>query len=399
MSTVAARPARLGFLEIARAAEAGLLVLFAAALSLSIAASEIAFLTTLALRLGRAALGDRLVLRPRSVAGSALALAVVWLAAGIVSPEPASSVFRVHRLYQVLVLFVVAERADDPGFGLRLWAVYVAGAAVASVIALVEWSPLMGVERMRGLFSTGMTSGNALSMGLVAAGAGVAAREGSANRRLAFGVAAVAIVLGLLATETRSSWLGAVAGLAVVALLHPRRRVAIWILAAALVALALVPKLRHRAASSGNPHERTIQGRLSLWKTGWELFRERPLLGWGLADQSRRIEAHRRPDATSHAGHFHSNLVQVAVSTGVLGLAAYLLFHVAIGIELWRRRRWAISAAALGVWVAFQAAGLFDWSFGDAEVAYAFFFWMGLGLPITKPDGSAGSAAGGGPPR
>jgi hypothetical protein len=31
------------------------------------------------------------------------------------------------------------------------------------------------------------------------------------------------------------------------------------------------------------------------------------------------------------------------------------------------------------VWVSFQIAGIFDWTFGDAEVAYQLLFWMGLG--------------------
>jgi O-antigen ligase len=390
-NTVSPPGRSVSVLAALRPLEGALFLVFAVALSLSIAVTEIAFWTLLALRLLRSALGERFVLRPRSVALCGLALAGTWVLAGAFSPEPWSSVLRVSRLYQVLAIFLVAEPAADPRSRSRLYAAYVWGAVLGSAIGLLTWLPLMGVIRMRGVFSTGMTSGNSLSMALVAAVAG--AWNGQGRGRIGLLAAALVIGIGLLATETRSSWLAACAGILVVFSLGRRRRLAFVTLAALLVTLAMVPKFRLRAASVANPHERTAQGRLSLWKTGWELFRERPLLGWGLADHSRRIEAHRRPDATFQAGHFHSNVVQVAVSTGILGLAAYLLFHATIGIELWRRRRSAVSALALAVWVAFHVAGFFDWSFGDAEVAYAFFFWMGLGLPITGEASTASSKA------
>jgi O-antigen ligase len=136
---------------------------------------------------------------------------------------------------------------------------------------------------------------------------------------------------------------------------------------------------RERAASASDARDYTAQGRVSLWKSGWELFRERPITGFGLADHGARIAAHRRADATFVAGHFHSNPVQVLVSTGVVGGVAYAGFHATLLWLLWRRRG-ALAAAALGVWAAFHIAGFFDWSFGDAEVTYHFFFWMGLGL-------------------
>jgi O-antigen ligase len=153
-----------------------------------------------------------------------------------------------------------------------------------------------------------------------------------------------------------------------------------------VITVLAVPHFRARGEVIGNPNEFTARGRISLWLTGWEVFRMRPLLGWGLADHTQLIEAHRRPDATFHAGHFHNNLVQVAVSTGTVGLVAYVVFHLALLRALWLRRRSTWGLAALGVWMAFEMAGLFDWSFGDAEVAYAFFLWMGLGSAENREE-------------
>ena len=63
--------------------EGAALLVFAAALSLSIAATEIAFFAAAGLRLVRAARGEPLALGPRAVAWAWAALAAAWIVAGV----------------------------------------------------------------------------------------------------------------------------------------------------------------------------------------------------------------------------------------------------------------------------------------------------------------------------
>jgi O-antigen ligase len=388
-SAAAQRPDRGALERALRRVEDGLCLALAVAISLSIAASEVAFVLCVALRLRRAARGEPWRLRPRGVALAWAALADAWLLAGLCSPEPWGSVARVHRLYVVLTLFLVAERAADGTSARRLAAAYLVGAALGSALALLGWAQaLLGDpdRRLAGAFSTAMTAGNVVATGFIAAFA-VGLGERGLLRWLGWaggGVTAIA----LAATRTRSSWLGALGGSILVGLAGRWRRWALPVLAALLLGIALVPGARERAATLLDAQDYTARGRVALWKTGWEMFCERPVLGWGLADHRHRIAERRGPDATFIAGHFHNNPVQVAVSSGALGLAAYVGLHLLLAWELWRRRRSTLSLAALGVWVSFQIAGLFDWSFGDAEVAYQFFFWMGLGLADNPEDGA-----------
>ena len=151
-------------------------------------------------------------------------------------------------------------------------------------------------------------------------------------------------------------------------------------MAAVVAAALLLPLARQRAGQLADRTEYTARGRISLWLTGVETFLERPLLGWGLADHGPLIAAHRRPDATFEAGHYHSNPVQIAVATGTIGLVAYGLFHACLALLLWRRRASPAALAALSAWLAFHVSGFFDWSFGDAEVAFQYMWWMGVGL-------------------
>ena len=371
-----------------RRAGDAMLVLLAVAVSLSIAATEIAFWAAVALRLVRAARGVAWRWRPRGVAVAWAALAGAWCVSGLLAPEPGASVLRVHKLYVVGALFLVAERAAEGAFARRLGAAYLLGAGLGAGSGLAGWlwtAAAHPAGRLEGAFSTAMTAGNVLATAAVAALA-VGLAERGRLRGLACGTGAL-VAAALAATRTRSSWLGAVAGAAVVALGGRWRRWALPALAALVLAAAAVPAVRERAASALDPRDSTASGRVSLWKTGWALFGERPVFGWGLADHRHRIAERRRPDATFVAGHFHNNIVQVAVSGGAVGLAAYAALHGAVLWALWRRRRGAWGLAGLGVWVSFQVAGLFDWSFGDAEVAYQFWFWMGLALADNEGDG------------
>jgi O-antigen ligase len=363
--------------------EEGALLLLALSMSLSIAATEIAFFLALVLRLTRAARGEPWRLKPVVLAWAGAALAAAWVAAGAASAEPIESLVRARRLYVLLVLFLVAEGVRAPRAARRLATAYLAGAVLGGVYGLGAWVVRLWSagphERLAGAFSTGMTAGNVLATALVAAVALMLER--APTPRLLAPAAALASAAGLAATRTRSSWLGALAGLAAAGLTGRRRGAALAVMAACVLLVATVPVLRARAASAFDPRDFTAQGRVSLWLTGWDLFRERPVLGWGLADQRHLIAMHRRDDATFLAGHFHNNVVQVAVMSGAVGLAAYVALMALLGWCAWRARRrspWA--RAAVGVWLAFQVGGLFDWSFGDAEVTYHFLFWMGLGL-------------------
>ena len=148
--------------------------------------------------------------------------------------------------------------------------------------------------------------------------------------------------------------------------------------------------------SIAHPTDWTSLGRLSLWKSGAAAFRDRPWTGWGLQDGMPLIERYKRADARFPAGHFHDNFVQIAVTTGAIGLAAYLAWMALAGIaafRAFRRSGSAFAAAGVAAWVGFQVAGIFDWSFGDAEVANQLFTWLGLALAAGALTASSASAS------
>ena len=361
----------------------GALLGFAFALSLSTAVSEILLGLTVVAWLATAPWRRAWPRGLVALAWATAALAAAWLLSCVTAADPVASLVKSRKLYSILLVFIVADRACARRTADRLMIAGLAGGAVSALGGLVAYLLKGGTpdHRMRGVFSTAMTSGNVYAMlALVALGEVLAAAR---RFRFAAGAAFAAIGAGLAFTMTRSSWLAFAAGAVVLlARRHPR-----WLLAGIVgvgLFLALGPApFRERARSIVDPTHVTNAGRISLWKSGLAVFADHPWTVVGLADHKAVILEYRRPDATFPAGHFHNNVVQIAASTGTIGLVAYaawMLLLAALLVAAARRPGGERALAGAAVWLAFQVHGMFDWSFGDVEVANHFFLWTGLGL-------------------
>ncbi len=368
-----------------------LLLVFAFALPLSIAVSEIALVATLVAWLVSSPWRRPAAPGARSLGVATLALVATWVLASTFAVDPVASFIKVRKIYSIALVLVVLDRVRDTRAAGRLAAAALTGGAVSAAFGVLYFaymrvSGIFPAYRLESVFSTAMTTGNVFATLAVAALGEWLIRSGTgAGARRAFG-AFVLIALALLGTKTRSSWIAFVTGSAVI-LGRLRPRLLLVGVVVVAIGVALGPQeLRDRIASTFDPAYETNAGRISLWRSGAVVVREHPWTGVGLADHYALIERYRRPDATFHAGHFHNNLVQVAASTGLIGLAAYLGWMLlTAGLLLGRLRHAGPQGApralvGLGIWIAFQVHGMFDWSFGDAEVANQLFLWVGLGL-------------------
>lgn len=184
------------------------------------------------------------------------------------------------------------------------------------------------------------------------------ALDAALDRRSLLGGAALALMaVALVMTWSRGAWLAAAAGGAFYLWLAgrlrlPGRRVMVLVLLAGLSIAALTRALRKSDSDAQ---------RLETSKTALTAFAARPLLGWGpdtfvLPFRRYKTDGFLRVTGVSYTESLnaHDDLLQVAATMGLVGLAAYLWLLWALGarlVALWKagelRGRLAADAGAL----------------------------------------------------
>ena len=251
-----------------------------------------------------------------------------------------------------------AAAAADPDaadwvVGVMIWAaIPLAGYAVLQKIAgdPVMHLPLPGGRATSAIGSPVMLGGClALLLPL--------ALHRALDKKSAVGAAAAALLaIALLLTRARGAWLGAAAGVPLYLLwsgrLKPRAFGAVALGGALAAALALGRGVRPYDAA-----------RLELWRSAAAGIAAHPWLGYGPDNFLIDLRAHKtegflraaaRTDLVQHSAH--DDLLQAAVTLGVVGLAAYLWLLWALAAEL--RRRLASRARPRDAALAAGLAGL-----------------------------------------
>ncbi len=178
----------------------------------------------------------------------------------------------------------------------------------------------------------------------------------------------------LVASQTRSAWIGAVIGLAVVALLRAPRL--LWLVGAATAAvLVLRPAAVTERLTLGDA---STSDRYYMWQAGVDMVLDKPVFGQGPGMVLAAYPRYRWPEATHPMQpHLHNNLLQVAAERGLPGLAFFLWWAVALFAAAIREARRSAAevpgaggaaGGALAALAAVFAAGLFEYNLGDSEV-------------------------------
>ena len=213
-----------------------------------------------------------------------------------------------------------------------------------------------------------------------------AARSGSG--RLIGVNATVVISIALLLTFSRSGWLGAAAGVLLVVtprLWSRRRAVLVAVSASALVAGALIAASRlvsstlfsswiSRLASLAAPTGGSAGTRLDIWGDTIRLVGARPLAGWGPDTFGLVFPGYQTGNWTPGVpiDKAHSDVLQLAATQGLIGVATYAWLLTMFFMAFWRGRRNHGASAMLGAVVAYLLAVQFNFSWIPAALP----FWI-----------------------
>lgn len=376
------------------------LLLFAFSLTVGIALTQISLFVAILLWLAKCAVARRWLGFSTPLDKWFGLFLAACLVATVFSVRPADSAVMLKKFYLMTPVYLLAYAVRDRRQLRQLAGAFLAGAALTAGYGLAKVA--VGADaRLLGTQPTAMHSGGIYLMASLLALAllpgGIAARERA--RCWALAAAGAVLLVGLALTKTISAWAGWLAGLTLLI----RRRW--WWLVAAIAlaaAAALAVTFRDRPMEAwlfftGNKPV-SMQIRLNLWRMGWHLFQQRPLTGYGLIslqDQYRDIP-YDNPywDIAMSTGHLHNNVIQIAVTTGAIGLAAFVLMWIAVFRALAAALNGAGAASrpyargALVCAVGFMVMGLAEYNFGSSVPVTVIWFMVGLALAVRRIDGA-----------
>jgi O-antigen ligase len=145
----------------------------------------------------------------------------------------------------------------------------------------------------------------------------------------------VAVPLALLATKTRAVWIASilsVGGVLFFASSSKLRRVALaWCVLAVMGAGVLLfyrtdPDSFTQRAMDRSP----VDFRTEMYRAGWQMFTEKPALGWG-NDLEIQQEVEKRVSSFHPEYYvFHNTFLELAVQRGLLGLGLYIWLMISL---------------------------------------------------------------------
>jgi O-antigen ligase len=174
------------------------------------------------------------------------------------------------------------------------------------------------------------------------------AGRGARARRVLMVACAAAAIGGITLTLARGGIVGAAVSLVVLMAWPPFRRIAIPLLAVLAIAVTFnfnsiqdakeVTLVRERLSTITTPGGVQENTRFGIWRRSLPMVGERPWLGVGEGNYSEASPGFGLLDIGGvHYDHAHNILLTIAIETGLLGLALFLLF-------LWAAARAALRA-------------------------------------------------------
>jgi O-antigen ligase len=298
----------------------------------------------------------------------------------------------------LIILVAVVFSAQSRRY---LVAAMIPGALLAAVAALASLNPallaalpiagLLPAEdlsaRGTGIFSNPNYLGYAMALAFLLLARGRQLNLPGVNGRGSW-VLATPVVLAVIVSFSRGALVALVGG--IVALYTGRGR-RVFVAAAAvggvvaLVGYPVIVGLRHalifgsNVAASGPAQAASDASRLAVHSAGLQLFLRHPIQGIGVGQFHYESPQYLPGSAVTFP---HDTYLQIAVEQGLLGIGAYVLMLVALGVGLSRMRDdYAVTARAM--LLLFAIASLFaePWTSPQSSVL----LWVTIGAALVRP--------------
>jgi putative inorganic carbon (hco3(-)) transporter len=312
--------------------------------------------------------------------------------------------FKKFYIYLMLFLVYTAFRtAEQIRWLVIAWAAGAAASGAWSGVQLYRnYTGYTGYinARATGFMGHWMTFGGEMMMALLLIGALVLlSKRVSRGLLVAMLVCGALVLFGLLASYTRSMWLGALVGsVYLVWMWRPWMVLAIPVLGG-LILLANPFGVQERAISAFRPHGDVDSNefRVVTRQIGWEMIKAHPLLGVGPEQVGPQHEQYipasvPRPLPTGFYGHLHNVYIHYAAERGIPAMltllwmlltALFSFIRTLRGTSVNSETKWILHAS-IAVMLAVMVSGWYELNLGDSEVLGMVMAVMGCGLAAVS---------------
>jgi O-antigen ligase len=329
-----------------------------------------------------------------------IAFVLITLTSTALSEMPLASFRNLRHLLTILGTYAVAlSLRQYPEWRRPLLWTFIGIATVAALYGIGKFA-LGFSSKVQGTQGTTMTWG-ALSVMFMAVTLQMALAASTRRERWLARAQIIPQIFSLLFSLVRGAYIGFFAS--AVYLLRQywsKRRILLQRILPAFLILLLISvfslTVRQRVAAIFDLNTPSTQVRLIQWKYALQIVVDHPIVGVGWRDLQPVVRQYAAPDPNIpeyiakdvfSIGHFHSTYVTILVCFGVAGFLAFAWLMIAV----WRtlgmamkhasdESRRSIIFASRAALIGFLVAGIFDWTFGDAEVVTMLWFVVGMGL-------------------
>ncbi len=149
---------------------------------------------------------------------------------------------------------------------------------------------------------------------------------------------------------------------------------------------------RSRLSSIYDPYHPSNIERMNQLRVAFKIFSEHPIFGVGNIDFNETYKKYREPFDKYTYGHLHNNYTHILATLGIFGFIIFIILLIKIffihieTIRLSHNRNF-YNVLAKGLFAAFIGicvSGLFEYNFGDHEIATMLWFVVGMSLTIQR---------------
>ncbi|HEY4053838.1 MAG TPA: O-antigen ligase family protein [Terriglobales bacterium] len=180
-------------------------------------------------------------------------------------------------------------------------------------------------DRARGPFLQAVANG--VSISILELLALHSFERGRLRRVLAMALFA-GVPLALLATRTRAVWFAAAAAAILLMFFGSSRKVrqacaVLCVLGSVGLCLFVIYRADSNSLTDRLQDRSPVDFRLDMYQAGWQMFTEKPIMGWGSEGQIQPEVARRISNFHPEYYLFHNTYLELAVERGILGLGLY----------------------------------------------------------------------------